>query len=161
MSSHGDNPPSVDSPSVLAQEAAIIEDIGVEDRLKQRMDDLSYDIQFDWLMDQYVHSTGTVSKSAGPYLSDAEIKAQGIQYAIAQARKLETEANRYPDDWDDRRQRVFKRDGYECTEADCSREGELHCHHRVPISQGGSHDLHNLTTLCKRCHKNKHPAANI
>lgn len=161
MSSHGDDAPAVESPSALAQEAAIIEDIGVEARLRQRMADLSYEIQFDWLMDQYIHSIEAVTASAGPYLSDGEVKAQGVRHAISQARKLETENNRYPNDWDDRRQRVFRRDGYQCTEADCHGDGELHCHHRTPISQGGSHDLHNLTTLCKSCHKAKHPYANL
>lgn len=25
-------------------------------------------------------------------------------------------------------------------------------HHEVPLSRGGTHDLHNLVSLCRRCH---------
>ncbi|SDZ78869.1 HNH endonuclease [Haloplanus vescus] len=66
----------------------------------------------------------------------------------------------YPPDWDERRRRVYQRDNYTCQL--CGRGGgphgnlELHAHHRVPISQGGSHDLSNLTTLCRECHNRQH-----
>nr|WP_267164454.1 HNH endonuclease [Halovenus salina] len=49
-----------------------------------------------------------------------------------------------------------KRDGYTCQ--NCGANGgpksnnELHCHHIVPISDGGSHKKSNLKTLCKDCH---------
>jgi len=65
----------------------------------------------------------------------------------------------YPPDWDSRRRRVYRRDNYTCT--NCGGGGdqgnaELHAHHVVPISKGGSHELSNLTTLCKRCHNSIH-----
>lgn len=69
-------------------------------------------------------------------------------------------ASRYPADWDDRRRRVYQRDGYQCQR--CGARGgpygdlELHCHHIVPVSEGGSHALANLTTLCWRCHDAVH-----
>jgi hypothetical protein len=62
----------------------------------------------------------------------------------------------YPDDWDSRRRRVYDRDGYECQ--NCGRNGgpignaELHAHHIVPISKGGTHKQSNLITLCSGCH---------
>lgn len=144
----------------LDREAELIAKVGVEERLKQRMANLSFDVEYDWLYDQYLSSAEVVKGSHMGILSDEEIKAKGIQYAMYQARRLETEENRYPDDWENRRRRVFRRDGYECT--NCGQDDtQLHCHHRVFVSQGGSHELHNLTTLCKNCHQKKHPHSDI
>lgn len=67
----------------------------------------------------------------------------------------------YPPDWKDRKKKVYQRDDYICQQ--CGARGgrngthELHAHHKVPKSKGGSHDLDNLVTLCKECHENKHP----
>ena len=66
----------------------------------------------------------------------------------------------YPSDWDSRRRRVYSRDGYRCQNcgAGGGREGgaELHAHHIVPISKGGSHSTSNLKTMCKDCHSAIH-----
>lgn len=65
----------------------------------------------------------------------------------------------YPSDWDQRRKRVYKRDEYTCQW--CGAQGgphgnrELHADHKVPISEGGSHKLGNLQTLCRNCHNEK------
>lgn len=67
----------------------------------------------------------------------------------------------YPEDWDSRRRRVYRRDSYQCQK--CNAKGgprgdvELHAHHITPKSQGGSHELSNLETLCKSCHASAHP----
>lgn len=69
----------------------------------------------------------------------------------------------YPDDWQQRRQKVFRRDGYECQ--NCLMEGamigpaELECHHIVPKESGGTHQLNNLVTLCEQCHEAVHTSA--
>lgn len=77
----------------------------------------------------------------------------------------------YPDDWDARRRRVYKRDNHSCQ--NCGRRGgrggnqELHAHHIVPKSKGGTHQESNLITLCKDCHQAIHdnktlaPTANV
>lgn len=67
---------------------------------------------------------------------------------------------KYPPDWDRRRKIVYRRDDYRCQK--CGAKGgplgnvELHCHHVRPISEGGSHQLENLQTLCRRCHNSVH-----
>lgn len=72
----------------------------------------------------------------------------------------DSEFGDYPDDWDERRQRVYIRDGYQCRE--CGKLGgvnggaELHAHHFVSPSQGGTHQLSNLRTLCADCHSSEH-----
>ena len=69
----------------------------------------------------------------------------------------------YPDDWDRRRKKVYQRDGYQCQRCGASGGGsgnaELHAHHKVPKSKGGSHRLSNLTTLCSDCHSQVHAHA--
>lgn len=65
-------------------------------------------------------------------------------------------SNNYPSDWDSRRREVYERDGYMCQ--NCGRslrnrsDLELHAHHIVPISKGGSHAKTNLSTMCSECH---------
>lgn len=71
-------------------------------------------------------------------------------------------SDRYPEDWNKRRKKVYKRDNYECQS--CGKRGgpygdfELHADHITPISEGGSHKLSNLRTLCKTCHVQRHTA---
>ncbi|XVH33884.1 HNH endonuclease (plasmid) [Haloferacaceae archaeon DSL9] len=70
--------------------------------------------------------------------------------------------NGYPPDWDRRRKAVYKRDNYTCKIRGCNARGgrfgnaELHCHHIIPKSRGGSHNLDNLMTLCAQCHSAVH-----
>lgn len=68
--------------------------------------------------------------------------------------------NGYPEDWDSRRREVYQRDGYACQ--NCGRQGgpggnvELHAHHVVPKSKGGTHQRRNLITVCAQCHRAIH-----
>ncbi|MDB2275873.1 HNH endonuclease [Halorubrum ezzemoulense] len=66
----------------------------------------------------------------------------------------------YPSDWKKRRKAVLKRDGFQCQNCG-SKEGpdgssQLHAHHIVPKSKGGTHRQSNLTTLCEDCHNSIH-----
>ena len=69
----------------------------------------------------------------------------------------------YPSNWDSLRHRVYDRDDWCCS--NCPAQGrhkgnaELHAHHIVPISKGGTHEISNLTTLCKKCHDSIHTSA--
>jgi len=66
----------------------------------------------------------------------------------------------YPSDWNSRRKSVYERDDHICQ--NCGTDGglhtniELHAHHVVPKSRGGTHDMSNLITLCSQCHKTVH-----
>ena len=68
--------------------------------------------------------------------------------------------DRYPADWNSKRQSIYDRDNYRCQ--NCGIRGgphgnvELHAHHVVPLSRGGSNNQENLKTLCKECHKAVH-----
>lgn len=69
----------------------------------------------------------------------------------------------YPSDWNQRRKSVYQRDEYECQ--NCGTKGgprgnaELHAHHIVPKSSGGTHELSNLQTVCEDCHNAIHNKA--
>lgn len=45
----------------------------------------------------------------------------------------------------------FARDNHTCQDCKCT--GNLVVHHITPISQGGTNNLDNLKTVCKKCHK--------
>ena len=66
----------------------------------------------------------------------------------------------YPSDWDTRRKKVYKRDNYRCQNCGVcggpKGNAELHAHHIVPKSNGGSHKLSNLQTVCSACHNAVH-----
>jgi len=73
----------------------------------------------------------------------------------------------YPADWQKRRARVFKRDGYSCQNCnyqppeDGNGKRGLHAHHQKRISDGGGHSLDNLITLCEECHFEVHSTGGI
>ena len=69
--------------------------------------------------------------------------------------KTRGELSQYPYDWDSIRNEALVRDGYKC--GNCSSSDNLHVHHIIPVSKGGSSELGNLRTLCEDCHKLLHP----
>ncbi|MFH1141392.1 MAG: HNH endonuclease [Chloroflexota bacterium] len=62
----------------------------------------------------------------------------------------------YPENWNELVEAVKRRDGYRCSQCGASNV-ELHVHHIVPLSIGGSSELDNLATLCDACHGEIHP----
>lgn len=66
----------------------------------------------------------------------------------------------YPSDWQSRRKEVYQRDDYTCQNCGVRGgphgEAELHAHHIVPKSKGGTHNTSNLKTLCRDCHNAIH-----
>lgn len=56
--------------------------------------------------------------------------------------------------WRQVRGLVFDRDDDRCTR--CGRRGPLEVHHLVPVVEGGSMALDNLTVLCEHCHHAAH-----
>lgn len=64
---------------------------------------------------------------------------------------------KYPDNWDEIREKVFERDGYTCKQ--CGALGRekggdaiLYCHH-----EERKDDYDSLLTLCEECHIKEHP----
>jgi 5-methylcytosine-specific restriction endonuclease McrA len=85
---------------------------------------------------------------------------------LAEKRKKKREKNRARNEYD----RQFKvnrlialaLDNNTCRE--CGSKEDLHVHHIMEKSKGGTNDINNLITLCNNCHKEKHkhePVYNI
>ncbi|NYZ77495.1 HNH endonuclease [Candidatus Micrarchaeota archaeon] len=71
-------------------------------------------------------------------------------------RKRKSLRERNPDKWNEIRKKVYRRDSWTCRR--CGATGvEVHAHHIVPFSKGGSDKLDNLETVCKDCHISIHP----
>lgn len=64
-------------------------------------------------------------------------------------------AGAYPPDWEQLRVTILQRDGHRY--GNCGSTPNLHVHHIVPLSKGGSNKPGNLRTLCKDCHTSLHP----
>ena len=68
---------------------------------------------------------------------------------------------KYPDNWDEIRRNVYKRDDYTCQR--CGEKGGpygnevLNCAHIISKSKGGTDDYSNLETVCEECHIEEHP----
>lgn len=62
----------------------------------------------------------------------------------------------YPPNWENLREIVLSRDGFECQENDGYCDGPLQIHHQIPLSKGGNNHLENLITLCLYHHCQKH-----
>jgi len=61
----------------------------------------------------------------------------------------------YPSNWSDISRQARQRDGHKC--GNCGSGYNLHVHHIVPLSKGGTNNLSNLRTLCSSCHGKLHP----
>ena len=61
----------------------------------------------------------------------------------------------YPSNWEDIKNRILIRDNNQC--GNCGSNYNLHVHHIVPLSKGGTNKESNLRTLCENCHKKLHP----
>lgn len=62
-----------------------------------------------------------------------------------------------PPDWEERRQRSIQKYPF-CEKCFSTYEDNitLHVHHKIRVSEGGSHKPDNLVVLCERCHQSKH-----
>lgn len=55
--------------------------------------------------------------------------------------------------WRRTRKRIFRRDGYRCTE--CGAVDRLEADHVKPVAAGGTDDDDNLRTLCFTCNRSR------
>lgn len=52
------------------------------------------------------------------------------------------------------KRKVRERDDHKCVR--CGENDDLEVHHIIPSANGGTHEIENLATLCKPCHKLSH-----
>jgi 5-methylcytosine-specific restriction endonuclease McrA len=82
-----------------------------------------------------------------------KLRTFGVKAVASQGKRIPLTA--------EQRHEVFARDGGRCTHIDssgkrCQHDRWLHIHHIVPVSEGGSNDPENLTTLCSFHHDLAH-----
>ena len=77
--------------------------------------------------------------------------------------ELDSHEGGLPPDWEARRSATLERDDYTCTNCGIrsgpyagNNGASLHADHAIPRSNGGSHRLVNLRTLCASCHNDSH-----
>jgi 5-methylcytosine-specific restriction endonuclease McrA len=70
-------------------------------------------------------------------------------------RRYRARASAADDNWLGKRNAVFERDSYICTYCGADVRDDPHCDHVVPLLQGGSNEIENLTTACQRCNSAK------
>jgi len=63
---------------------------------------------------------------------------------------------RYPLNWNKLRFAIFKKYNYRCARCGKYSQGNLHLHHIIPLSCGGSNSISNLVPLCPECHYEIH-----
>jgi 5-methylcytosine-specific restriction endonuclease McrA len=63
----------------------------------------------------------------------------------------------YGPEWQALRLKVLARDHYQCQHEDGTCAGVLQIHHIRWLSAGGTNDMSNLVTLCRRHHGRQHP----
>lgn len=83
--------------------------------------------------------------------ANAERQGYCLEHAPAPWHRKST-ARRYPPDWAARVRRTLRRDPV-CQA--CHAAPSVTADHRVPLFEGGTHDLANLQGLCQPCHDTK------
>ena len=57
----------------------------------------------------------------------------------------------WPPDWEARKQQLIRQDGSVCSQ--CEAEADVYLVHDIPIFEGGTNELDNLTLMCAACYR--------
>jgi len=81
---------------------------------------------------------------------DAKVERNARYYSRAKARNITIK------EWNNRRLLILARDGNKCVYCGSDGNGKaLHCDHVIALANGGSSEISNLATACKRCNSSK------
>lgn len=94
-----------------------------------------------------------------PSLTSGKTTAMPGAHAFGDDRRGSRQARGYGADWDRRRARILRRDGYRCQCKECKDGGFItpatDVDHIIPRADGGSDDDDNLQALGHECHRRK------
>ena len=65
----------------------------------------------------------------------------------------------WPPDWDERKRSILRQNGSICSH--CEEEKEVYLVHDIPIFEGGTNELDNLTLVCAACHASMYREGDI
>lgn len=88
---------------------------------------------------------------------EALVTGGWMEMADAPSKTMNTWASRYISE--ETRMKVLARDGHQCRV--CGSREDLEIDHVVPISKGGTGEISNLQTLCRKCNRSKHNGASV
>jgi 5-methylcytosine-specific restriction endonuclease McrA len=91
------------------------------------------------------------AETSASYLAEAERR---LELERERARRWWVRLGLSRSDWETIKSEVFARDGYRCAYCGTT-EGEMQVDHIVPLVQGGTNDLGNLTVACQPCNSGK------
>ena len=95
-----------------------------------------------------------ISKSISNVIKEIDTSSTTLQQLKSRLSTVYDYFLSYPPDWEERKQIVISRDGNHCS--NCERRDNLHLHHVIPLSRGGSNKPSNLELLCAKCHSKEH-----
>ena len=94
-------------------------------------------------------------------ISEAEIK--DLRAKLAKVRSLLTalydHLPSWPPDWEERRQEIIRQNSSVCSH--CDEETDVYLLHDIPIFEGGTNELDNLTLICAECYRGMYRDPNI
>ncbi|RKU33790.1 hypothetical protein C6499_00910 [Candidatus Poribacteria bacterium] len=94
-------------------------------------------------------------------ISEAEIK--DLRAKLAKVRSLLTalydHLPSWPPDWEERKQEIIRQNGSVCSH--CDEETDVYLLHDIPIFEGGTNELNNLTLICAECYRGMYRDPNI
>ena len=65
----------------------------------------------------------------------------------------------WPPDWDARKQQLIRRNGSICSR--CDKEADVYLLHDIPVFEGGTNELNNLTLICAECYRSMYHEGDI
>lgn len=65
----------------------------------------------------------------------------------------------YPPDWEERKRQVIQQNGSVCSH--CEKEKDVYLVHDIPVFEGGTNELENLTLICSACYTNMYKQSDI
>ena len=65
----------------------------------------------------------------------------------------------WPPDWDERKEYLLRENGSICSR--CEEEKDVYLVHDIPVFEGGTNELDNLTLICAECHRSMYHEGDI
>ena len=122
--------------------------------------------EFDWQRmrqeeNDYFAVKNAEPKPIGPTVRHVMQEARKIEHRpeiesdeLARLQRLSYRQYLKTPHWLETRERILKRDGYQCR--DCASRKRLNVHHKTYLSPRGQERDTELLTLCRRCHIARH-----
>ena len=104
-----------------------------------------------------------VPNAAQEQNASPEVDIEDLRTKLGKVNSILTEIYDYlpcwPPDWEERQRRVIRENGSICSY--CGEDQDVYLVHDIPIFEGGSNELENLTPVCAECYRGQYREADI